>query len=575
MKYVIYSFIVAAMLLLTGCADAGDDQQVNSGDTVTLDGSGSTPDAGGQIVSYQWKQLKTPNSATITLANSSTATPTFSAPDVDALSEFIFKLKTVEHYACKPTSNNQQKCRNNTTYDLVSIFVEPSDDTVTGFSISGTITDFNNVSIPNATVSIGDKTVTTDANGLYRVDAITAAERISVNVSHPDYLANSRIVTVDSSDVLLDMKLGSPKASHTFLASTGAVVSHDGAMVELPAEGYVDSNGAAYSGDVTVKMSYYPITTRSGRAAFPGTFEGKDGNDTFAIQSFGFMNVELSGSQGEALNLAPGATATLTFPIDYTLSAPSTIPLWYYDTDEGYWIQEGEAVKNGYTNYTGTVSHFTAWNLDAKGPVAKLKGCVQDSNGTRIPNAQVQFSATNWDSRIVPTDANGSIEVINILAETPLTFSASKKIGSQWFYGEYPTPITLSEGENKTLSECVTLQETSLPNGSITVTGTVMLENWFEGTITPATSGIIRIYSAERSFSEEGYMVLAEVEVSSDGSFSATFQTTDALYYNVEFQSTAPTGDYGAWYYGYTTFRLFESKTIYDIGDFIVQTELG
>ena len=571
MKYVIYGCMVTVMLLLTGCADAGDDQHVKSGDAVTLDGTRSTPDVGGNIISYQWKQVKHPSAITVTLVNPSTATPTFMAPDVDTQSEFVFKLKTIEHYACKQTGNNQQQCRKNATYDLVSIFVEPSDDIVTGSSITGTISDFNNVGILGATVSIGDQTAMTDANGAYRIDAVNADNRVIVNVTHPDYLSNSRIITVEDRDVSLDIKLGAPQASHTFLSSTGAVVSHDGAMVELPANGYVDGNGTAYNGNINVMMHYYPITTHSGRAAFPGTFEGIDGNETFPIQSFGFMNVELHGSQGEILNLAPGSTATLTFPRDFILAdAPSSIPLWYYDADLGYWVQEGKAIQTRYNAYSGIVSHFTAWNLDAKGLQARLNGCVEDANGTRIEDAKIHFSSENWDSRVVPTDANGNIEVFNILAQKDLVFSASKQIGTTWFYGEFPTPIHLVEGENKNLTECIVLQEASLPNGTITVNGSVMLEDWFTEDSTPASSGRIQVYTTTG-----GYALLAEADVHSDGSFVLTFQTADALHYNIVFNGTDSTGNFEAYYYGQKTLRLLNSKSTYNIGILYATSELG
>ena len=80
-----------------------------------------------------------------------------------------------------------------------------------------------------------------------------------------------------------------------FDSTEGATVTQaDGAKVELPAGGYIDANNSAYVGQVVVKMSYYPITTQSGRATFPGTFEGIEGNTTFPIQSYGFMNVELT-----------------------------------------------------------------------------------------------------------------------------------------------------------------------------------------------------------------------------------------------------------------------------------------
>jgi plastocyanin len=60
-------------------ADAGPDQQVMVGSTVTLDGTGSSDPDGGPI-SYEWAFTSTPNGSGATLQNATTAGPSF-VPD--------------------------------------------------------------------------------------------------------------------------------------------------------------------------------------------------------------------------------------------------------------------------------------------------------------------------------------------------------------------------------------------------------------------------------------------------------------------------------------------------------------
>ena len=59
-------------------ADAGADQSVNEGQTVTLDGSGSS-DPDGDTITFSWGQTAGP--LAVTLAGASTTSPSFSAPD--------------------------------------------------------------------------------------------------------------------------------------------------------------------------------------------------------------------------------------------------------------------------------------------------------------------------------------------------------------------------------------------------------------------------------------------------------------------------------------------------------------
>jgi hypothetical protein len=67
-------------------ANAGPDQTVNSGDTVTLDGTGSSdPDPGDSVASYQWSS----SDPSITLSG---ATPSFKAPDVTKDTTLTFQL---------------------------------------------------------------------------------------------------------------------------------------------------------------------------------------------------------------------------------------------------------------------------------------------------------------------------------------------------------------------------------------------------------------------------------------------------------------------------------------------------
>jgi hypothetical protein len=61
-------------------ADAGQDQALEEGDTVTLDGSNSA-DKDGSVASYFWTQR---SGIVVTLSNSTAAQPEFTAPEVDS-----------------------------------------------------------------------------------------------------------------------------------------------------------------------------------------------------------------------------------------------------------------------------------------------------------------------------------------------------------------------------------------------------------------------------------------------------------------------------------------------------------
>ncbi|MFY9154128.1 MAG: PKD domain-containing protein, partial [Prolixibacteraceae bacterium] len=77
-------------------ANAGDDQTVNEGVEVTLNGSAST-DPDGNTLSYKWTAP-----ATITLSSTSAEKPTFTAPEVTADTEYTFSLVVNDGTADSP-----------------------------------------------------------------------------------------------------------------------------------------------------------------------------------------------------------------------------------------------------------------------------------------------------------------------------------------------------------------------------------------------------------------------------------------------------------------------------------------
>ena len=85
-------------------ANAGASQTVKEGTAnVKLDGTKSyDPDKGDTIASYSWTQTSGP---TVTLTNPKTATPTFTAPSVNADTTLIFSLKVTDNHGAAYRTN--------------------------------------------------------------------------------------------------------------------------------------------------------------------------------------------------------------------------------------------------------------------------------------------------------------------------------------------------------------------------------------------------------------------------------------------------------------------------------------
>ena len=80
--------------------DAGPAQTVAPGETVTLDGSGST--IGDFLPSFQWMQLEGPN---VGAFGTTDLVTTFTAPDVTMETELVFELTLFDMMTALPLSD--------------------------------------------------------------------------------------------------------------------------------------------------------------------------------------------------------------------------------------------------------------------------------------------------------------------------------------------------------------------------------------------------------------------------------------------------------------------------------------
>jgi LmbE family N-acetylglucosaminyl deacetylase len=108
-------------------ANAGPDQSVVSGASVTLDGRASS-DPNGDPISYQWVRTAGP---VVTLVGANTATPSFTAPTVTASTVFTFSLVVNDGHV-------------NSVADLVNVTVNPVVSTAPIANLTPTSLTFGN-----------------------------------------------------------------------------------------------------------------------------------------------------------------------------------------------------------------------------------------------------------------------------------------------------------------------------------------------------------------------------------------------------------------------------------------------
>lgn len=281
-------------------------------------------------------------------------------------------------------------------------------------SVQGKVIDNNGDPVAGAQVSSGEAGTLSDADGIFRLDNIKLSSRFGfVKVVKEGYFTGSRsILAAAGSESFVSIKLSPRTSSGSFAASGGGTVDlQTGTSVSFGAASVVnEATGAAYGGTVHVYASFLDPTIADAAQRMPGDLRGiaGDGKET-VLQSFGMMVVELEGDGGEKLQIADGKKASITMKIPDALmaTAPSTIPLWYFNDTTGRWVEQGLARRVG-NQYVGETAHFTWWNCDAPMGAVSFKVHLQDGHGNPLSFTNLRITSPTMGVRGGYTDADGN-----------------------------------------------------------------------------------------------------------------------------------------------------------------------
>lgn len=278
-------------------------------------------------------------------------------------------------------------------------------------SFIGTVLNSKKLPIQNAEVSIKNNTVLTDHNGVFSFNAIDVNDRFAhIKVKKDGFLNTSRsVVPTDSASNVSIIMLEEKTTKAVSSGETSKIDLDNGASVQLDGN-FINADGTPYTGEVNVILHYLNPENDDTQQQMPGMLYAKnnDGEERM-LQTFGMLAVKLKSESGEPLNISPDSEAILTAPVPSKISSPpATMPLWYFDENKGYWIEEGEAILKGNT-YIGKVNHFSFWNFDLPFETVSLCVTLKDTNNTPITNTKVVITGNSFDTRTGFTNSSGEI----------------------------------------------------------------------------------------------------------------------------------------------------------------------
>lgn len=321
--------------------------------------------------------------------------------------------------------------------------------------VAGFVHDADGNALSGVTITTGSQRITTDNNGLFYFQQIGAVSGRGVfRFSKDGYfdIVRSFEQTCEQFDVVMYPKgKGDITASESFAATEGKDVEVSGMKVEIPASSLVDESGNAYNGQVQMDMIYMDPNNEHFADMMPGGDLAAIRMDNSSVQlvSYGMVGVNLTGSDGNKLQLKEGERSTVTFPIPEGMGddAPESMPLWHFNENAGIWVESGEAVRQG-NEYVGTVGHFSFVNLDNPEKQAKEEVYVftREEGSDKLeplPSVKVRI----WQTAGY-TDKKGCFAT-RVPADTPIEVSLDGSNLPIDDVSSYDFTVTLSPGETR------------------------------------------------------------------------------------------------------------------------------
>ena len=250
--------------------------------------------------------------------------------------------------------------------------------------------------VANTEIRIGNYKRETDNRGfIYMKDVLVGASTYLTAEKDGYFHASRRFYPTEGSSQYIKLIMLSTAKVASFASGVGAVLQVNGGItLHFPTDGYEYLNGETFNGTVDVSAKVIPSDDPELSYKMPGDLTGIDANGApGSLGSFGMVAVQLQSSQGGLLRLKEGIQVQIemTVPSANIDKAPSSLPMWHFDEDDGIWKEEGSATLAGNV-YTANVSHFSYWNYDAWFPAVKW-GAIFDF-GNRGIASQVEVCIT-------------------------------------------------------------------------------------------------------------------------------------------------------------------------------------
>jgi hypothetical protein len=293
--------------------------------------------------------------------------------------------------------------------------------------------DVNGLPLEDVQIDLGGALSTTNEDGLVYLKNVAMSGSTYVTAEKSGFFHGSRrfYPSPDKTHFIKIMLLSDQVIGTVESGAGGTINLANGTSLVFPANAIVDQSGNSYNG--TVSVSAQPIQANDPNLSIkmPGDLVGETvSGERGSLGSMGMMTVELKSGNGDILQVKSGASVEMRMDVpDHMVdNAPSTIPMWYFDEETGFWKEEGEATLEGNT-YVAQVGHFSYWNYDAWFPAVKWGATFVYDDGSPASQVEVCITIINLETtKCAYTNAEGAVCGL-VAANEPLLMEVRSPCG--------------------------------------------------------------------------------------------------------------------------------------------------
>jgi hypothetical protein len=176
-------------------------------------------------------------------------------------------------------------------------------------SVSGFVTDENDVAVMGATVQFGTTNITTDKYGYFEAKNVQVVKDAAlVTVNKTGYFKGIKTyIAKEGKAAFFRIKLIPKTTAGNISASLGGTVTlANGLSIKLPAGAVVNAaTNTAYTGNINVAAYWINPEAADLNEIMPGDLRGiNTAGSVKLLQTYGMAAVELTGASGELLQIA-------------------------------------------------------------------------------------------------------------------------------------------------------------------------------------------------------------------------------------------------------------------------------